>query len=132
MAVNTATQEVNLEHPYKGAGIVVMIASLILIAFDLGALETCGNGRGICVNWATHRAGTAALIAFFILFIIGVVMIIYTGASTTVTSVTTKVPPAHPPSPPPAPVTVVTPAASAAPPPSTPTTVNVNPPHQTS
>jgi hypothetical protein len=128
MAANTATQEVALEHPYKVPGILLVVVSVIVIAFDLGALESCGNGTGICVSWATHRVATAALVVFFILFMVGVIMIVYTGASTTVSSVTTRVaPPTPPPPPPPAPVTVVAPASAPAP---APTTVNVNPPRQ--
>jgi|HubBroStandDraft_1064217.scaffolds.fasta_scaffold87012_2 hypothetical protein len=126
MAANTATQQVSLDHPYKVPGILLVIISLVLVAFDVGYLESCGNGRGICIDWGTHRLGTAALVVFFIIFVIGVLLIVYTGASTTVTSVTTRVaPPTPPPSPPP--VTVV----SASPPPTTPTTVNVNPPRST-
>jgi len=125
MAANTTTQQVSLEHPYKVPGILLMVVSVIVIAFDLGALETCGHGTGICVDWATHRAATAALIVFFILFMVGIVLIVYTGASTTIRSVTTRVPSESPPAPPP--VTVVAPSSA---PPSSPTTVNVNPPRQ--
>src|SRR4029077_14311572 len=128
MATNTVTQEVVLEHPYKTPGALMVLASLVLIAFDLGVLESCGNGTGICVDWASPRVATAALVLFFILFMVGVVMIIYTGASSTMSSTTTRVaPPPPPPTPAAAPpaVTVVTPS-SATPP--APTTINVNPP----
>jgi hypothetical protein len=102
VATSTTRQTMALEHPYKLAGGVTIIASLILIAFDLGFLVSCGAGHGICVDFTTHRTGTAALIVFFIAFIIGVVLIVYTGASTTLTTQTTRVPPAAPPpSPPP-------------------------------
>jgi hypothetical protein len=125
MAANTTTQAVSLEHPYKIPGAIVVVLSLVLIAFDLGVLESCGRGTGICVDWGTHRVGTAALIVFFVLFVVGVVMILYTGASTTLSSVTTRVAPATPPTPPPTAVTVVAPSPPVS---STPTTVNVNPP----
>lgn len=127
MAMNTSTQEVRLDHPYKVAGIILVVLSLVFIAVDLGALEGCGNGTGVCVDWATHRVATAALVLFFILFMVGVIMIIYTGASSTVSSVTTRVPPASPPPSAPPAVTVVAAAPAPAPPS---TTINVNPPRQ--
>jgi hypothetical protein len=126
MAASTTTQQVSLEHPYKVVGVVTVVASLILIAFDFGFLESCGAGHGICVDWGTHRVGTAALIAFFILFLIGVVLIIYTGASSTVSTQTTRIRP-EPPAPSPV-VAFVPPVAS---PPSS-TTVNVTPPRGSS
>jgi hypothetical protein len=127
VASSTSTQSVSLEHPYKVPGIIAIIASLILIAFDLGFLVTCGSSHGICLDWGTNRVGTGALIAFFILFLFGIILIVYTGASTTLTSQTTRVaPPTPPPTPPPAPaVTVVAPAAA---PPASTTSVTVNPP----
>jgi hypothetical protein len=120
VATSRTTQEVQLEHPYWGAGVALVVISIILLAFDFGYLISCGNAHGICVDWGRHRVGTAALIAFFLVFIIGVVLIIYTGASSTVTTQTTPVPAA-----PAAPVTVVTPSSS---PPPAGTSVNVNPP----
>lgn len=129
MAVSTSTQRVSLEHPYKDAGIVVMVLSLILIAFDIGFFELCGGGTGVCVDFGTHRAGTTALLVFFITFVLGIVMIVYTGASTSVTSATTRVaaPPTVVAAAPPQ-VTVVAPAAPSPPPPAT--TVYVGPPRQ--
>jgi hypothetical protein len=119
MAASTTRQQVSLEHPYQALGIVTVIGSLILIAFDLGVLESCGDGHGICLDWASHRVGDAALVGFFILFLMGVVLIIYTGASTTVTTQTTRIPPE------PRPVIAIAPAVT---PPSAGTTVNVTPP----
>jgi hypothetical protein len=120
VATSTTREEVQLRHPYKVPGVILVIASLILIAYDLGTLEACGGGRGVCVDFTTHRVGTAALIVFFILFIIGVIMIIYTGASSTVTTQATRAPD------PPASVTIVNPGPPSPPPQST--NVNVNPP----
>jgi hypothetical protein len=125
MAVSKTTQEVQLEHPYKIPGALLVIVSLVFIAFDIGYLETCGNGTGVCLDWTSHKVGTAALVGFFVLFVIGVVLILYTGASSTMTTQTTRVPPATPAAP--AAVTVVTPAA---PPPPSGTTVTVTPPRQ--
>ncbi|HEV8049367.1 MAG TPA: hypothetical protein VGP88_02110 [Thermoplasmata archaeon] len=125
MAVSKTTQEVQLEHPYKVPGALLVIVSLVFIAFDIGYLETCGNGTGVCLDWTSHKVGTAALVGFFVLFVIGVVLILYTGASSTMTTQTTRVPPATPAAP--AAVTVVTPAA---PPPPSGTTVTVTPPRQ--
>lgn len=123
MATSTTTGQVQLEHPYKVPGALLVIASLILIAFDIGYLETCGNGHGICVDFTSHRVGTAALIGFFIVFVLGVVLLLYTGASSTTTTQTATTPPAAPP--PQSPVTVVNPPAQSAP-----STVNVTPPRQ--
>jgi hypothetical protein len=105
----------------------VVTVSLLLIAFDLGYLESCGNGSGVCVDFSSHRVGTTALIGFFILFVIGIVMIIYTGASSTLTTQTTATPP--PPQAPSQqpPVTVVIPPGQSAAPS---TTVNVTLPRQ--
>jgi hypothetical protein len=128
MATSTTRQEVSLDHPYKVLGVVTVIASLILIAFDLGVLESCGAGHGICLDWGTHRVGDAALVAFFILFLVGVLLIVYTGASTTVSTHTTRVPP-EPERPASQPVVAfVSPAA----PPVPGTTVNVTPPRGSS
>jgi hypothetical protein len=126
MAVNTTTQRISLEHPYTVPGILLMVGAVLLVAFDLGFFESCGKGSGICLDWGTHALGTAALVVFFILFLVGVLLVFYTGASTTVSSLTTRVAPDSP-RPSPSPVTVVTTSPSA-PTPSSPTTVNVNPP----
>ena len=123
MATSSTTEQVQLDHPYKVPGALLVIASLILIAFDIGYLETCGNGHGVCVDFTTHRVGTEALVAFFVIFVLGVVMLLYTGASSTMTTQTTATPPAAPP--PQSPVTVVNPPAQSAP-----ATVNVTPPRQ--
>jgi hypothetical protein len=128
MAVSKTTEQVQLEHPYKVPGALLVIVSLVLIAFDLGFLESCGNGSGVCVDFTSHRVGTAALIGFFILFVIGVVLIIYTGASSTLTTQTTSTPPPSPlPQPAQSAGTVVT---SSGPPAGPSTTVNVTPPRQ--
>jgi hypothetical protein len=126
MALSRTTQEVSLEHPYKAPGAFLVVASMILIAIDLGYFETCGNGTGICLDWATHRLGVSALVGFFLVFMIGVVLIVYTGASSTVSTQTTRVPPVNSPAAP-ATVTVVT---APAPPPPAGTTVTVTPPRQ--
>jgi hypothetical protein len=117
MTTTRTSSEMRLEHPYLGAGIVVIVLSLALVALDLGVLARCGGGGkvGVCFDPATHGLSDVALVAFFILFIIGLMMVMYTGASETVTSETQRT------SPPPAPTVVV---ASASPPA---TTVNVTP-----
>jgi hypothetical protein len=62
-----------------------MIIALVMVAFDLGVLARCGGGSGVCFDTATHATTDAALIGFFVLFIIGLMLILYTeaGSSTT-------------------------------------------------
>ncbi|HEV2317464.1 MAG TPA: hypothetical protein VGV89_07820 [Thermoplasmata archaeon] len=115
------TTRLSVTHPYWGAGLIIVILAIILIGFDLGVLARCGGGEGVCFDPATHRTSDGALVAFFVLFVIGVVLIVYTGGE----SVTTQSPPNNPP------VTIVQPAPIAAAPVASPagqTNINVNPP----
>ena len=120
--MSTTTQRLTVTHPYWVAGLLLVILSVILIGFDLGVLARCGAGEGVCFDVATHRTSDGALVAFFVLFVIGVVLLLYTGGE----SVTTQTSPANPP------VTIVQSAPMAAAPvassPPTQTNVTVNPP----
>ena len=111
--MSTTTQRVSAEHPYQTLGIILVILALILVAFDLGVLARCGGGSGVCFDTSSHGTSDAALVGFFLVFVIGLVMIMYTESSSSVTS--TRDSPSN--------VTVVAPAPS---PPST--TVTVSPP----
>jgi hypothetical protein len=130
------TTNVDLEHPYRGAGIVAVVLSIGVLAFSLGFLARCGGGKGLCFDFATHASGDLGLIAFLLLFIIGVALIVYTG-STASFATRTKTP--APPAPPVQSTTNVFPQAAAPQPtvtnvypqaPANPsTTVVVNPPN---
>ena len=95
-------------------GIILVILALILVAFDLGVLARCGGGTGVCFDTSSHGTSDAALVGFFLVFIIGLVMIMYTESSSSVTQ-TRDSPPN---------VTVVSPVAPAP----VGTTVTVSPP----
>jgi hypothetical protein len=115
-------QTISVSHPYRGLGLALIIVSLVLIAFDIGVLARCGAGEGICFDIASHGTSVGALVAFFVLFVVGVMLLTYAG---TTTSTVVSPPPASP-----APVTVVVPPPPAPSPPGT--TVTVNPPPGTS
>jgi hypothetical protein len=116
----TTNTSVELEHPYWGAGLVAVILSFGVLAFALGVLDRCGGGTGICISPSTHASGDAGLIAFVILFIVGVALIATTGSGQVRTQTTRRDPPA------PA-VTNVFPAAATPTPAPTVTTTNVYP-----
>ncbi|MGC2033975.1 MAG: hypothetical protein WA761_00845 [Thermoplasmata archaeon] len=118
----TTRQSFRVDHPYWIAGVVVIVISFIILAFDLGTLYRCGHGNGICISGTGHTTGEIGLLVFAIVFIIGIVLVMYTAASAVTTQTTTPVVQPVVSSPP---VTIVPPAA---PPTSAPTTVNVNPP----
>lgn len=127
----TTTTRVDLEHPYRIAGIILILLSFVILAFSLGVLARCGAGEGVCFDTATHGAGDAGLVLFVIVFIIGVACVMYTGSTASITSrvrpapaptVTNVYPQAAAPQPA---VTNVYPQAPAAP---GPTTVVVTPP----
>jgi hypothetical protein len=82
MSTVTTTQ-VDLEHPYRAAGIVAVLASFVVLAFSLGVLNRCGGGKGVCFDVATHASGDAGLIIFVLLLIVGVGLIAYTGSVAT-------------------------------------------------
>jgi hypothetical protein len=115
----STTQRLTEEHPYVGAGVVLIILSLGLIAFGLGVLAQCGHGSGVCFDPATHATSDGALVGFFVLLIIGVAMVLYQEGSVTTTR--TDSPPAPTPQ-----VNVITPAAAPIAP--APTTFVVNSP----
>jgi hypothetical protein len=78
MPTITRTQ-VDLEHPYRVAGIIMVLLSFVVLAFSLGVLARCGGGEGLCFDTSTHGAGDAGLVIFVITFIVGVAFIAYTG-----------------------------------------------------
>jgi hypothetical protein len=104
----TTTQRTTVEHPYLAAGILLMLVALVLMAFDLGVLARCGGGEGICFDVASHGTSDAALVAFIVLFFVGILLVMFTESGSTVTR--TESAPRAPPQ-----VTVVTPAAAPAP-----------------
>jgi hypothetical protein len=107
----TTTTNVNLEHPYRTGGIVAVLLSVGILAYSLGVLARCGMGHGVCFDTATHAAGDAGLVAFFVTFIIGVALIVSTGDTA---SFQTKPRAPEAPKAAPAPVTNVFPQAPAA------------------
>jgi hypothetical protein len=119
----TTNTRVELDHPYWGAGLVAVLVSFGILAYSLGVLARCGHGTGLCFDTATHSAGDAGLVAFIVVFIIGVALMVTTGSAAIQTrtrteetpkpSVTNVITPA--PAPAPA-VTNVYPSAPAAPP----------------
>ena len=111
----TTTQRTTVTHPYSTLGVIVMIAALVLVAFDLGILARCGAGEGLCFDAATHGTSDGALVAFFILFFVGLTLVLYTDTGTSVTRSESPRPSAPQ-------VLVVNPAAPAS------VTVNANPP----
>ena len=110
MTTTTTNTQVELDHPYWGAGVVSVILSFGVLAFSLGVLDRCGGGSGICLSPSSHPSGDAGLILFVILFIVGIGLIVATGTGAMRTQTTSRDPPAPPPSPP---VTNVFPAAAA-------------------
>jgi hypothetical protein len=80
MSTITKTQ-VDLEHPYRAAGVIMVLLSLVVLAFSLGVLARCGGGEGVCFDTATHASGDAGLVIFVLTFIIGVALIAYTGST---------------------------------------------------
>ena len=113
----TTSGRVSVEHPFTVPGVLLVLVALVLIAFDLGVLARCGQGEGLCFDVATHGTSDAALVGFFVLFIIGIVLVMYTEASASVTR--------SGPDPVAAQVTVVSPAPT---PPPAQTVVTVTPP----
>ena len=76
-----STTRVDLEHPYQTAGILVILASFVTLAFTLGVLARCGGGRGVCFDTATHAGGDAGLVLFVLLIVVGVALLAYTGST---------------------------------------------------
>jgi hypothetical protein len=97
MAEEVTKTRVELEQPYRTAGILSVLASFVILGFTLGVLSRCGNGSGICLDYATHAAGDAGLILFVMFLIVGVALIAYTGSATSYSTRTvTPVAPAPP------------------------------------
>ena len=46
----TTRQSFRVDHPYWIAGVVVIVISFIILAFDLGTLYRCGHGNGSCIS----------------------------------------------------------------------------------
>jgi hypothetical protein len=134
-AMTTTTTHLKVEHPYRGLGLFLVIVSLILVAFDVGVLARCGGGEGVCFDDTTHATSDAALVAFFVLFVLGLMLVVYSAGEVVSTMRTNPTPPpATPPvavvtvpqSPPPATTNVTVNPAPVTPTPSQ-TNVNVNP-----
>jgi hypothetical protein len=104
------SSRVDLEHPYRVGGIIMVLLSFGVLAFSLGVLARCGGGSGICLDYASHSAGDFGLIAFIGLLIIGVALIAYSGTANIVTTQTETVAPVAAPEPS---VTVVNPSVAA-------------------
>jgi hypothetical protein len=117
MTTVTSTR-VGMIHPYRVAGIIMVVLSFGVLAFSLGVLNRCGGGSGVCFDLSSHASGDAGLILFVLLLIIGVALIAYTGSADVVTTRTAT------PTPPTPSVTVVNPPVAAAP---QPTVTNVYP-----
>jgi hypothetical protein len=109
----TTSTRVELEQPYRVVGIIMVLASFVILAFTLGVLARCGGGEGVCFDFATHSGGDAGLILFVITLIVGVALIAYTGSATSVVTRTETEAPAAPST------TVVLPQATPAQPPVT-------------
>jgi len=117
----TTNTRVDLDHPYWGAGLVMVLLSFGILAFSLGVLARCGHGTGLCFDTATHSSGDAGLVAFVVVLIIGVALMVTSGTASVMTRTRTQEAPAvtnvFTPAPAPAPtVTNVYPQAPAAPP----------------
>ena len=93
----TTTQRVTVDHPFWGLGLLLVVGAVLLAAFDLGVLARCGGGEGLCFDMADHALSDAALVAFLVIFFLGLALLLYTGA-TSATMTTTSPPPARPPS----------------------------------
>ena len=125
--MTTTTQRLTEEHPYWGAGVVLIVLSLGLVAFGLGVLARCGQGEGVCFDTATHGTSDAALVGFFLLFVIGIALVVFgEGTVTTTRSESPRAPPAQvnvitpvPAPVAPAPATFVINTAAPSPPPTT-------------
>lgn len=93
MSSSTITRtRVDLEHPYRVVGIIVILLSLITLAFSLGVLARCGAGEGVCFDASTHGSADAGLVVFVIMFVIGIALIAYTGATASMTARTVSPP----------------------------------------
>jgi hypothetical protein len=101
-------------HPYRAAGVVLVIIGILFIAYDLLVYARCSVGRGVCFDLHTHMANDIALLLFFIVFLIGLALLAYTAPSMVVSRQTVSAPVA------PAPVAPATAPAAG-------TTVNVYP-----
>jgi hypothetical protein len=104
----TTNTRVELDHPYWGAGLVVVLLSFGILAYSLGVLARCGHGTGLCFDTATHSSGDAGLIAFVVVLIIGVALMVTTGSAAIQTRTRTQEPA-------PSVTNVITPAAAPAP-----------------
>jgi hypothetical protein len=113
---------VELEHPYRVGGAILALVSFAILAFSLGFLSRCAEGRGLCFDTQGHAAGDAGLVAFILVFIIGVALMAYTGSTASFTT-RTKTPEAV--VAPTASVTNVYPQAALPPPTLPPTVTNV-------
>jgi hypothetical protein len=82
MAEEVTRTHVELDHPYRVAGIILVLISFVTLGFTLGALARCGNGSGVCLDYSTHAAGDAGLILFVLFLIVGVALIAYSGSAT--------------------------------------------------
>jgi hypothetical protein len=105
MSTTTDTR-VDLDHPYWGAGLVMVLISFGILAFSLGVLARCGHGTGLCFDTATHASGDAGIFAFVVVFIIGVALIATSGTASITTQTKTQEPPA------PAVTNIITPPAA--------------------
>lgn len=92
MTTTTTNTQVELDHPYWGAGVVSVILSFGVLAFSLGVLDRCGGGSGICLSPSSHPSGDAGLILFVILFIVGIGLIVATGTGAMRTQITSRDP----------------------------------------
>jgi hypothetical protein len=81
MSTTITNTRVDLEHPYRVAGIILVVLSFVILAFSLGVLARCGGGEGLCFDTSGHAAGDAGLVLFVITFIIGVALMAYTGST---------------------------------------------------
>jgi hypothetical protein len=124
MAEEVTRTRVELDHPYRVVGIILVILSFITLGFTLGALARCGNGNGVCLDYSTHAAGDAGLILFVLFLIVGVALIAYSGSATATS--TRTLPRMAPPAAPAPSTTVVMPQAAPAAP--AVVTNNVSPP----
>jgi hypothetical protein len=109
----TTNTRVDLDHPYWGAGLIMVLLSFGILAFSLGVLARCGHGTGLCFDTASHASGDAGLVAFIVVLIIGVALMVTSGTASVSTRTRTPEPPA------PIVTNVITPAAAPAPAPAT-------------
>jgi hypothetical protein len=90
----TTNTRVDLDHPYWGAGVVAVLLSFGILAFSIGVLARCGGGSGLCFDTASHASGDAGLVAFVVVFIIGIALMVTTGTASVMTRTRTAEPPA--------------------------------------